>query len=327
MAHNEEFTGSKRLKGVPMISIVIPLYNEEENIQELCRRLIDVLDSMRESYEVLFVDDGSTDGSYARLLEIKKNNENIKIVKFRRNFGQTAAIHAGFDYAQGEIIATLDADLQNDPQDIPDMVKKLNDLDLDVVCGWRYQRQDKLHKKILSRFANGLRRNLTGESIHDSGCTLRVYRKESVRDLDLYGEMHRYIPALLTWRGFKVGEHKVVHHERYRGQTKYNWRRLTRGFFDLVVVAFWQRYSFRPVHIFGILGGILAAVGGIVVTYLVAEKLIFGAQLADRPLFISSILMAIMGVQFITTGILADIMVKIYYGQNGRKNYLVERVV
>ncbi len=315
------------MKGVPMISIVIPLYNEEENIQELCRRLIDVLDSMRESYEVLFVDDGSTDGSYARLLEIKKNNENIKIVKFRRNFGQTAAIHAGFDYAQGEIIATLDADLQNDPQDIPDMAKKLNDLDLDVVCGWRYQRQDKFHKKILSRFANGLRRKLTGESIHDSGCTLRVYRKESVRDLDLYGEMHRYIPALLTWRGFKVGEHRVVHHERYRGQTKYNWRRLTRGFFDLVVVAFWQRYSFRPVHIFGILGGILAAAGGAIVTYLVGEKLIFGAQLADRPLFISSILMAIMGVQFITTGILADIMVKIYYGQNGRKNYLVERVV
>jgi glycosyltransferase involved in cell wall biosynthesis len=327
MAFNEDFTGSKRLKGVPMISIVIPLYNEEENIQELCRRLIDVLDSMRESYEVLFVDDGSTDGSYARLLEIKKNNENIKIVKFRRNFGQTAAIHAGFDYAQGAIIATLDADLQNDPQDIPDMVKKLNDLDLDVVCGWRYQRQDKFHKKILSRFANGLRRKLTGESIHDSGCTLRVYRKESVRDLDLYGEMHRYIPALLTWRGFKVGEHKVVHHERYRGQTKYNWRRLTRGFFDLVVVAFWQRYSFRPVHIFGIFGAILAAVGGIVATYLIGEKLIFGAQLADRPLFISSILMAIMGVQFITTGILADIMVKIYYGQNGRKNYLVERVV
>jgi glycosyltransferase involved in cell wall biosynthesis len=164
MAHNEEFSGSKRLKGVPMISIVIPLYNEEENIQELCRRLIDVLDSIRESYEVLFVDDGSTDGSYARLLEIKKNNESIKIVKFRRNFGQTAAIHAGFDYAQGEIIATLDADLQNDPQDIPDMVKKLNYLDMDVVCGWRYQRQDKFHKKILSRFANGLRRKLTGES-------------------------------------------------------------------------------------------------------------------------------------------------------------------
>lgn len=148
MAHNEEFSGSKRLKGVPMISIVIPLYNEEENIQELYRRLIDVLDSMRESYEVLFIDDGSTDGSYARLLEIKKNNESIKIVKFRRNFGQTAAIHAGFDYAQGEIIATLDADLQNDPQDIPDMVKKLNDLDLDVVCGWRYQRQDKFDMKM-----------------------------------------------------------------------------------------------------------------------------------------------------------------------------------
>ncbi|MGB4652216.1 glycosyltransferase family 2 protein [Methanothrix sp.] len=314
-------------EGRPMISAVIPLYNEEENIPELCRRLVDVLDSMGARYEILFVDDGSTDGSYARLVEIKRENENIKIVKFRRNFGQTAAIHAGFDYAQGEIIATLDADLQNDPQDIPDMIMKLNDQDLDVVCGWRYQRRDKLHKKIMSRFANGLRRRLTGETIHDSGCTLRVYRKESVKDLDLYGEMHRYIPALLTWRGFRVGEHKVVHHERYRGQTKYNWRRLTRGFFDLMVVAFWQRYSFRPVHIFGILGFILAAVGGVIVAYLILEKFIFGAQLADRPLFISSILMAIMGVQFITTGILADIMVKIYYGQKERKNYLVENVV
>jgi len=315
------------IEGRPMISAVIPLYNEEENIPELCRRLVDVLDSMGARYEILFVDDGSTDGSYARLVEIKRENENIKIVKFRRNFGQTAAIHAGFDYAQGEIITTLDADLQNDPQDIPDMIMKLNDQDLDVVCGWRYQRRDKLHKKIMSRFANGLRRRLTGETIHDSGCTLRVYRKESVRDLDLYGEMHRYIPALLTWRGFMVGEHKVVHHKRYRGQTKYNWRRLTRGFFDLMVVAFWQRYSFRPVHIFGILGFILAAVGGVIVAYLILEKFIVGAQLADRPLFISSILMAIMGVQFITTGILADIMVKIYYGQKERKNYLVENVV
>lgn len=196
-------------EGRPMISAVIPLYNEEENIPELCRRLVDVLDSMGARYEILFVDDGSTDGSYARLVEIKRENENIKIVKFRRNFGQTAAIHAGFDYAQGEIIATLDADLQNDPQDIPDMIMKLNDQDLDVVCGWRYQRRDKLHKKIMSRFANGLRRRLTGETIHDSGCTLRVYRKESVKDLDLYGEMHRYIPALLTWRGFRVGSIKL----------------------------------------------------------------------------------------------------------------------
>lgn len=310
-----------------MISVVIPLYNEEECVQELCRCLVEVLNAMHESYEILFVDDGSTDGSYARLLGIKKENDNIKIIKFRRNFGQTAAIHAGFDYAQGDIVATLDADLQNDPRDLPQMIKKLNDEDLDVVCGWRYQRMDKIHKKLLSRFANGLRRRLTGEAIHDSGCTLRVYRKESVRDLDLYGEMHRYLPALLVWRGFKVGEHKVAHHDRLHGQTKYNWRRLTRGFFDLVVVAFWQRYSFRPVHIFGVLGLVLFAAGGAIVIYLVLEKLLLGMQLADRPLFISSILMAVMGVQFITTGILADIMVKIYFGQKERKNYLVERVV
>jgi glycosyltransferase involved in cell wall biosynthesis len=312
-----------------MISIVIPIYNEEENVKELYRSLTEVLDALQERYEILFVDDGSSDGSYAKLVEIKDENkdENIKLIKFRRNFGQTAAIHAGFDYAIGETVVTMDGDLQNDPRDIPNMITKLNEEDYDVVCGWRHLRRDKLFKKILSKFANNLRRRLTGETIHDSGCTLRVYRNECVKDLDLYGEMHRYIPAILAWRGYKVGEERVTHHDRRHGKTKYNWTRLTKGFFDLVVVAFWQRYSFRPVHIFGVLGFILATVGGVIVSYLILEKLIFGASLADRPLFISSILMAIMGVQFITTGILADIMVKIYFGQNERKSYLVEKVV
>ena len=309
-----------------MISIVIPLYNEEENVQELYRSLTKVLNTLQESYEILFVDDGSSDGSYAKLIEIRHNDENIRIIKFRRNFGQTAAIHAGFDYASGEVVVTMDADLQNDPGDIPKMIRKLKEEDYDVVCGWRYLRKDKFLKKTTSRFANRLRRRLTGETIHDSGCTLRVYRKECVRDLDLYGEMHRYIPAMLTWRGYKVGELRVIHHERLHGETKYNWTRLGKGFLDLVVVAFWQRYSFRPVHIFGVLGFILVVLGGGIVSYLTLEKLIFGTSLADRPLFISSILMAIMGVQFITTGILADIMVKIYFGQNERKSYLVERV-
>lgn len=311
-----------------MISIVIPLYNEEENVQELYRSLTEVLNSLQEErYEILFVDDGSSDASYAKLIEIRNNDDNIKIIKFRRNFGQTAAIHAGFDYASGETVVTMDGDLQNDPRDIPNMIKKLKEEDYDVVCGWRYLRKDKFFKKIISRFANNLRRRLTGETIHDSGCTLRVYRKECVKDLDLYGEMHRYIPAMLTWRGYKVGEQRVIHHERRHGKTKYNWTRLSKGFLDLVVVAFWQRYSSRPVHIFGVLGFILAVVGGVIVSYLTLEKLIFGASLADRPLFISSILMTIMGVQFVTIGILADIMVKVYFSQNERKNYLVEEVV
>jgi glycosyltransferase involved in cell wall biosynthesis len=316
-------------EGKSMISIVIPLYNEEENVQELFGSLKEVLDDLQQKYEILFVDDGSSDGSYAKLMEIRNKNrdENIKIIKFRRNFGQTAAMHAGFDYASGEIVVTMDGDLQNDPRDVPMMIKKLKEEDYDVVCGWRHLRRDKFLKKSISRFANGLRRRLTGETIHDSGCTLRVYRKECVKDLDLYGEMHRYIPAMLTWRGYKVGELRVIHHERHHGETKYNWTRLGKGFLDLVVVAFWQRYSFRPVHIFGVLGFILVVVGGAIASYLMLQKLMLGASLADRPLFISSILMAIMGVQFIAIGILADIMVKIYFGQNERKSYLVQEVL
>ena len=188
-------------------------------------------------------------------------------------------------------------------------------------------RKDTFFKKLVSKFANILRKSLTGENIHDSGCTLRVYRKECVKDLDLYGEMHRYIPAMLTWRGFKVGEQKVTHHERRHGQTKYNWMRLGKGFLDLIVVAFWQRYAFRPVHIFGLLGFVLVSIGAVIVSYLVLDKLLSGASLEDRPLFVSAIVLVVIGVQFITVGILADIMIKIYFGQNGRKNYLVEKVV
>jgi glycosyltransferase involved in cell wall biosynthesis len=309
------------------ISIVIPAYNEEENIKELHTRLTNVLHTITENYEILFVDDGSTDNSFGILKGINKGDKKVKVIKFRRNFRQSAAISAGFDYSKGDVIITMDSDLQNDPGDIPKLLDELEKEDYDVVCGWRFDRADTMLKKLFSRIANRLRRRFTAEDIHDSGCTLRAYKRECIADLELYGEMHRYIPALLLWKGYKIGEVKVRHHERKHGKTKYSWRRIIKGFLDLIVVIFWQKYSARPIHVFGGLGLLLSVIGGIVSLYLVFLRLFFGMGLADRPLFLVSIFMVIVGVQFVVTGVLADIMLKVYYGQKERKPYLVEAVV
>jgi glycosyltransferase involved in cell wall biosynthesis len=310
-----------------MISIIIPVYNEEGNIKALHTKLNNVLPAITEKYEILFVDDCSTDNSFAILKEINNEDKRVKVIKFRRNFGQSAALSAGFDYSKGDIIITMDGDLQNDPEDIPKLLDELEKGDYDVVCGWRFDRADSKLKILFSRIANRLRRRFTDEDIHDSGCTLRAYKKECIADLELYGEMHRYIPALLLWKGYKIGEVKVRHHERRHGETKYSWRRVVKGFLDLIVVIFWQRFSRRPIHIFGGLGLVLSVVGGVVSLYLVIQRLFFGMGLADRPLFIVSIFAIIIGVQFVVTGVLADIMLKVYYGQKERKQYLVEVVV
>ena len=309
------------------ISIVIPVYNEEDNVKALHMKLTDILPTITENYEIIFVDDGSTDNSFALLNEISREDKSVKVIKFRRNFGQSAAIAAGFDYSKGDVIITMDGDLQNDPGDIPKLLDELQESDYDVVCGWRFDRADTMLKKSFSKIANRLRRRFTNEDIHDSGCTLRAYKKECLADLELYGEMHRYIPALLLWKGYKIGEVKVKHHERKHGTTKYSWRRIIKGFLDLIVVIFWQKYSARPIHVFGGLGLLLSVVGGIVSLYLVIQRLFFGMPLTNRPLFLVSIFMIIVGVQFVVTGVLADIMLKVYYGQKERKPYLVEAVV
>jgi glycosyltransferase involved in cell wall biosynthesis len=281
------------------VSIVIPIYNEEGNLKELHTRLSEVLPAITETYEIIFVDDCSTDNSFAILNEFNR----------------------------GDMIITMDGDLQNDPEDIPKLLDELENGDYDVVCGWRFDRADTMLKKLFSKIANGLRRRFTDEDIHDSGCTLRAYKKECIADLELYGEMHRYIPALLLWKGYKIGEVKVRHHERKHGTTKYSWKRVVKGFLDLIVVTFWQRFSARPIHVFGGLGLVLSLVGLVVSLYLVIQRLFFGMGLADRPLFMVSIFMVLVGVQFIVTGVLADIMLKVYYGQKERKNYLIEAVV
>lgn len=309
------------------LSVVIPAYNEEENIEPCCQEVKTALEPLGINYEIIFVDDGSTDLTFKKLSDLSKNNEKLKVVKLRKNFGQSAALRAGLDHAAGRTIVTMDADLQNDPKDIPKLLEKLEKEDLDVVCGWRFDRKDSFSKKLFSKFANRIRKRFTGETIHDSGCTLRTYVKESTESLELYGELHRYIPAMLSWKGYRIGEIKTNHRERKYGKTKYNWKRIVKGFLDLLVVTFWQKYSMRPIHIFGSMGIVLSFIGGIVSAYLVILRLFYGIGITDRPLFTVGIMSLVIGTQFFTIGILADILVKIYYGQNGRKNYLVERII
>lgn len=310
-----------------MISVVVPFYNEEENIEPLYSELSDTLKKMNREYIIIFIDDGSTDNTFKNMLKVREKDNKLKIIKFRKNFGQTAALKAGFDLARGDIVISMDGDLQNDPADIPKLIEKIEKEDYDVVCGWRADRKDTISKKFTSKFANLLRKMTTGEVIHDSGCTFRAYKIGCVKGLDLYGEIHRYIPAMLLWRGYKIGEEKVKHHSRKFGKTKYGLLRIGKGFLDLIVISFWQKYSVRPIHVFGGLGLLLALSGTLIGGYMGFERLFLGKSLSDRPLFLLAVLMVIIGVQFIVSGILADIMLKVYYGQNERKNYLSEKVI
>jgi len=310
-------------KGV-YLSIVIPVFNEEKNLQPLYNSLKIVLNKIKKPYEIVFVDDGSCDASFAVLEKIQKNDKSVHVIKFRKNFGQTAALDAGFNESEGNIIVSMDADLQNDPQDIPKLLDQMNK-DHDVVCGWRYNRKDGFFKKIFSNFANWLRRLVTGEKIHDSGCSLRAYKKECIEDLDLYGEMHRYVPALLFWKGYKIGEVKVAHNPRKYGKTKYNVIRLMNGFLDLIVVKFWMEYSTRPIYLFGALGLLFGFLGFIIGIYLSMLKLVYGEPIGNRPLLILAVLLIVLGVQFFVFGLMADIMVKIYYKKNENKKYGIEK--
>jgi len=309
------------------LSVVIPAYNEEGSVGPLYEELREVLSASGRSYEIIFVDDGSTDATFERLRALHEQDPTVKIVKFRSNFGQSAAMKAGFDHAGGEVIVTMDADLQNDPHDIPRLLEKMESDDLDVVCGWRYNRHDPISKKVFSKFANALRKTLTHETIHDSGCTLRAYRRECVNDLELYGELHRYIPAMLLWKGYHVGEIETNHRDRSFGKSKYNWARLVKGFLDLLVITFWQRYSVRPMHVFGGAGLVMCTLGLLVTLHLIILRIFFGVPLFERPLFLAGLILLVLGVQLVATGILADILLKVYYGQNGRKNYLLEKTI
>ncbi len=307
-------------------SIVIPVFNEEPNIVPLYRELKPVMEKMGKKYEILFIDDGSRDRTYSAIKYLHNKDKNVKAIRLRKNFGQTAAISAGFDHAKGKVIITMDGDLQNHPRDIPRLIAKI-DQGFDVVSGWRYNRKDPgLSKKVPSKISNRLARKLTKLKLHDFGCTLKAYRKESVADIELFGEMHRYIPALISWQGYSVSEVKVNHRPRKSGKTKYGRSRLMRGFLDLINIRFWSKYSTRPLHFFGWLGAVSFLLGFIIGTYKLILRLFYGVYLEAGPLLIFAVMLIILGVQFIMFGFLGEIMIRTYY-QGKVKIYKIKEVL
>ncbi|HEY5501550.1 MAG TPA: glycosyltransferase family 2 protein [Candidatus Humimicrobiaceae bacterium] len=309
------------------LSVVIPVYNERENISYLYENLNKVLPTLGKKYEVILIDDGSTDGTFNELVKIHEQNSNYKIVKFRKNFGQTPAMSAGFDYANGEIIITLDADLQNDPKDIPLLIEKMNE-GYDIVSGWRINRQDKaMSRKLPSKIANWLIAKLTGVRIHDYGCTLKAYSRDVVKNIELYGEMHRYIPAVASWMGISVAEVPVHHHSRKFGKSKYGISRTIRVILDIIILKYLLSYSQRPIQIFGLIGLFTGAVGGIITIYLRIMRLFFNAALSSRPLFTLSIFMIFIGVQLITMGILGELLMRTYHEASGKPTYAIRQII
>lgn len=303
-------------------SIVIPLFNEAGSVKELYHQLVDVLKTLPGGHEIIFIDDASLDATPTILKELAQQDPNVKVIQFRRQFGQTAGWAAGFDRANGQYVITMDGDLQNDPRDIPAMIEHLERGNYDVVSGWRKDRKDEGWLKIGSHFGNAIHRWVTGEKIHDHGCSLKVYRREALMDLELYSEVRRYITALLSWKGFKVGEMVVTHHPRKHGETKYTFRKKIKGFLDLLVVKFWIQYSSRPIHFFGAFGITFIAAGFLLGGTLGLLWLFRVIGLAGRSTPLLAVLLVLLGFQFLLTGVLADVVARTYYSP--RKTYSVK---
>ena len=309
------------------ISVIIPVFNEEENIESLYAELKESLNSLKKDYEIIFVDDGSTDKTPALLHKICREDRKVKTVVFRRNFGQTAAISAGFDYADGKIIVTLDADLQNDPKDIPQLISKIEE-GFDVVSGWRAERKDPFFSRRLpSRISNWLISLFTGVKLHDYGCTLKAYRREIAKDIKLYGEMHRFLPALASWVGASISEVKVSHHPRKYGKSRYGFSRINRGFLDLLTVKFLLSFATRPIQIFGKFGLISIFLGFICGIILVVMKVVSGVDMTGNPFLYLSILFLLIGGQFISMGLLGEIISRTYHESQNKSIYFVKEIL
>lgn len=307
------------------LSLVIPVLNESDNIYPLVQNIKDNLQNI--DYEIIFVDDGSSDGTTSKIIELSKDNNNISLIIFTRNFGQTSAISAGIDFAKGEFIATLDGDLQNDPKDIPHMLNKLINENLDIVAGIRRIRKDgKLFKLLPSKIANSLIRTITKVKISDYGCTLKVFRSKIAKQLDLYGELHRFIPILGSIEGAKIAEIDVNHHPRVHGKTKYGLGRTLKVLSDILLMFFFIKYRQKPMHLFGVLGFISGFFGIIIETYLLFSK-ISGNDIGTRPLFYIGILLIILSVQFITTGFIAELLMRTYYGSQNKKPFNIKEII
>ena len=307
----------------PYLSVVIPIHDEEKSIPALYARLTQELTALGHSYELIAVDDGSRDSSFAILRDLALADPRLRVVRFRRNFGQTAAFSAGFERARGQVIVTIDADLQNDPADIGALLGKMSE-GYDVVSGWRERRQDPfLNRRMPSMAANRLISWVTGVRLHDYGCSLKAYRAEVLQGIKLYGELHRFIPAIASWQGVAVAEIAVHHAPRRFGTSKYGVDRTVRVLLDLVTVRFLLSYGTRPMQIFGLLGLLSMLFGIVSAGYLTAIKLFEGAAIANRPLLLLAVLLIVLGVQFISLGLIGELVVRTYYETQSKPIYVV----
>jgi len=289
-----------------VISIVIPLHNEERSVALLYEELQAALEPLAQEWEAVFVDDGSGDGSFAALTRLHDGNENVRVVRLRRNFGKAAALAAGFGQARGETVVTIDADLQDDPAEIPRLLVKLEE-GFDLVSGWKTRRRDPLRRRVLSRIFNWVTGRVSGLRLHDMNCGLKAYRAEVVRGMPLYGELHRFIPVLAQYRGFRVAELPVNHRPREHGRSRYGVERYVRGFLDLLTVSFIGRYRHRPLHLFGGLGLILGLLGVAILVYLTVVKAL-GHAIGERPLLTLGVLLVVVGLQFFSLGLISEML-------------------
>ena len=311
----------------PRISVVIPLYNEEESIPHLRTALHEALENCGYSYEIIIIDDGSKDKSFVLLREWALQDDHLTVIRLRRNFGQTAAFSAGFDRAQGEIVITMDADLQNDPRDVPKLMEKIDE-GFDIVSGWRKDRQDRFwDRKLPSMSVNRLISNVTDVRIHDYGCSLKAYRRDVLQYVNLYGEMHRFIPALMSQAGGTVTEVPVNHYARQFGTSKYGISRTVRVLLDLITIWFLGSYSTRPIHVFGTAGLVSAAVGLVMGLYLSFLKVFLHENIGGRRRLLLAVLLVVIGVQLVTMGLLAEMLIRTYHESQKKLIYIVREVV
>ncbi len=309
------------------LSLVIPLFNEEANVAALHREVFASLAGLNLSFEVIYVDDGSVDGTFALLEQLAADEPRAVVIRLRKNFGQTAALSAGFDYSQGEVVVTMDGDLQNDPADIPRLLAKLEE-GYDIAAGWRKDRKDRfITRKVPSRLANGLISLITKVRLHDYGCTLKAFRREVVRNIRLYGEMHRFIPAIASWMGVRISEVAVNHRPRRAGKSKYGLSRVPRVFLDLLTVKFLLSYHTRPIQIFGLWGLVAGGAGVALLLYYAVLRLFFAVPLWGKPGLILAVLLIFVGVQLISIGLLGEMQVRTYYETQAKPTYTVRQVL
>jgi len=309
------------------LSLVIPVFNEAPNLPELYGEITASCLKLNKTYEIIFIDDGSRDASYSVLQALQKSDPKVKIIRLRKNFGQTAALSAGFDYARGEVIITLDADLQNDPNDFALLLEKI-DAGYDMVSGWRQKRRDKfLTRRIPSKLANWLIARITRVKLHDGGCTLKAFRRDVIKNIRLYGELHRFIPAIASNIGVSIAEVKVNHRRRLRGESKYNISRTVKVMLDLLTVKFLLSYQTRPLQIFGLFGLVSGLAGGLLGLVLSYHRLILKQGIANRPLLLLAILLIVIGIQFITLGLLAELMVRAYHESTEKSIYFIRDII